>query len=159
MSTKLVIHGTTYEYPDAGETPDWGNDAAEWAAAVTEALNLLVSSSDILQTSFVIANNQTAPELVRGLYFNPSQVRAANISYSIYRTTDSSSLIESGDVLITYDPKLSTGQRWVCAFRTNGSADVILTIDDSGQFSYTSSNLSGTNYAGVMKFTARSLSV
>jgi hypothetical protein len=159
MAIKLIIQGTTYNYPSSGEDPNWAEETSSWAQAVTDALELLVGPNDILQTSFVIDNNQTSDSIIRGLYFNPTQVRAANINYSIYRSTDSGSLVETGDLLVTYDANNASGQKWQVSQRTNGNSDVLITVNDSGQFYYTSSNMTGTNYSGIMKFTAKALSI
>lgn len=159
MSIPLNVRGTVYDYPTSGQDPGWGGPATDWAQAVTETLTLIVGPNDILQTSFSINNNQTTSELVRGLYFNPTQVRAANINYSVFRSTASSTTVETGELLITYDATQSVNQKWKITQRSNGSAGVLFTLDDSGQFFYTSSNIAGTSYSGILRFTARTLSI
>ena len=159
MSIALNVRGTVYNYPSSGEDPGWGGPATDWAEAVTQTLTLIIGPNDILQTSFSINNNQIISELVRGLYFNPTQVRAANISYSVYRETALTTVVETGELLITYDTAAPINEKWKITQRTNGEAGVLFTISDAGQFSYTSSNIAGTNYSGIMRFTARTLSI
>lgn len=158
MPIKLNVRGTVYNYPQAGEDPTWGKEAAEWATAVTETIALLVGPNDILETSFIIENGQVTPELVRGLYFNPVEVRAANISYSVYRTTALTSIVETGEMLISYDANAPVNEKWKVVQRVNGNAETLFTVDDTGQFFYTSSSILGVNYTGLMKFYAKSLS-
>lgn len=159
MSRRLIVRGTVYNYPDPGEDQGvWGDEASDWAEAVTDTLDLLLSGNDILPTAFLVENDVTVPTIVRGLYFNPGQVRAANISYSVYRETDLGSVVESGEMLINYDVNGAVGQKWKVIQRTNGEAGVIITVQDDGQFYYESTNLLGTNYTALMRFSARSLS-
>lgn len=159
MSLPLNILGTVFNYPSSGEDRgSWGDESSLWAQAVTNMLALLVGPNDILQTSFLVDNNQLISTVIRGLYFNPSQVRASNITYSVYRTTDTTSVIETGDLLITYNPASAVGQKFQIAQRANGVSGLLFNVDDTGQFTYTTSNITGTNYTGILKFTARSLS-
>lgn len=158
MPIKLNVRGTVYNYPIAGEDPNWGNEATELIVALVDTVALLVGPNDILETSFIIENGQVTSELVRGLYFNPVEVRAANISYSVYRTTALTSVVEAGEMLISYDANAPVNQKWQVIQRVNGNAATLFTVDDTGQFFYTSSTIAGVNYTGLMKFTAKALS-
>ena len=159
MSLPLNILGTVFNYPSSGEDRgSWGDESSLWAQAVTNMLALLIGPNDILQTSFLVDNNQSIATVIRRLYFNPSQVRAANITYSVYRTTDSTTVVETGDLLVTYNQNATVGQKFQIIQRANGVSGLLFNIDDTGQFTYTTSNIPGTNYSGILKFTARSLS-
>jgi hypothetical protein len=159
MSISLTIQGVTYSYPESGTDPNWGEDTAAWASAVTSALNSLLGSGDILLTTATIANNQSTSADVTGMLFDPTSVRAANISYTIYRVTNSvtSGNAESGIIYITYDNNASSGNKWILSQQINGSSGVTFSITDLGQVQYTSSNISGTGYSGTIKFSAKSL--
>ena len=159
MSIPLNIRGTVYNYPQPGEDQGvYGDEATSWAEAVTETLDLLLSGNDILPTAFLVENDVNTPTIIRGLYFNPGQVRAANISYSVYRQTDSGSVVESGELLINYDANATVNEKWKVLQRTNGEAGIIITAQDDGQFYYQTTNLLGTNYTALLRFSARSLS-
>lgn len=161
MATKpLVINNTTYNYPGTGEDPGWGDDATGWAEAVTGVLNTLLSSGDLLETTFNIANNISASTNVVGLSFDTATVRAAVIDYSIYRisSTNASGQSETGQLFIVYDNSASSGNQWLLSRETNGDAGVNFDITDSGQFTYTSNDIGATGYSGVMKFKAKTLS-
>lgn len=159
MSVKLNVGGTVFEFPSSGENPNWATTVVEWATAVTDVLALLSGPNDILPQTFLLPDNQTVPLLVKGLSFNPAQVRAANVSYAVYRTTDQESRIETGDILLTYDSNAPLNQKWQASFRTNGNTNTILTIDDSGQFYVTTDDMLDPNntYNGVIKFSAKAL--
>lgn len=155
----LVVNNITFNYPDPGSDPGWGGDATDWAKEVTTVLATLLGTNDIIQTSALIANNQTAVTDVSKLFFNPSSSRAANINYSIYRRSDTntSGIVESGTIYITYDNSASAGNKWVLAHASGGSGGVLFNITDAGQVQYKSTDIGSTNYVGQIKFSAKVL--
>lgn len=154
MAKNLTINGTTFNLPQQGDSPPWGNDLSDLIEALVSVANNSVSTGDILTTSFAIANNTTAQTNVTGLLFDPASVRSAIIEYSVYRTTSSTELSESGVMLVTYK---STAGTWEVAQYSVGDAGVTFTAANSGQFKYVSTNLSGTSYSGLLKFRARAM--
>ena len=54
MAKNLTIINSTYSYPDAGDPKGWGEEASEWAKAVTDLRGDLRGSNDIVQTSFIL---------------------------------------------------------------------------------------------------------
>ena len=161
MAIQLIIQGTVYNYPTSGEDPNWGEEAADWAEAVTDVLNTFLGPGDILQSTATIANNQAVASNVPGLIFDPAQVRASNVTYSIYRTSVSSpsGFAESGTLYLIYDNNASSGNKWLLSQKTVGNSGVIFTVTDLGQIQYQSSNLLGGSYTGTMKFSAKTLAV
>lgn len=160
MSSPLTIQGTTFNYPVSGEDPNWATEATGWAIAVTDALNTLLAPGDILQTTFTIANNNTAASNINGLTFDSGTVRAASVDYSIYRTSTSNPAghAEFGNIFLVYDDSAASGNKWKLSQTIDGGAGVSLTILDSGQIQYTSTDIGSTGYSGTMKFKARVLS-
>lgn len=154
MSLPLVVNNKTFQYPDVGEEPGWGEDASAWAEEVTAVLESLFGANDIPTTAFTIANNQVSPANIAGLLFNTAAVRSATIEYAIYRTTNSNELVESGEIYILYR---NAGATWEMTQMKNSNAGVSLTITNTGQFQYTSSNVSGSSYSGSIKFRAKTL--
>jgi hypothetical protein len=112
----------------------------------------------ISETSFTIVNNQTSAADVTGLLFDGSLVEAARIEYSIYRNTTgvgAVELAETGEIRLAYSPVAET---WDMQRVAIGDAGVTLTVTTLGQIQYTSSNLTGSPSASVMRFRARTLS-
>jgi hypothetical protein len=161
MSKPLTINGTTYNYPDPGESPNWGDDSTGWAEAVTDALGTLLGAGDILQTTFSITNNITVADNINGLLFDPGVTRAANIDYSIYRisSTNTSGYAETGTIYIIYDTSAPVNNKWQLSQRTTGNSGVTFSITDSGQVQYKSNDIGVSGYSGTMKFRAKSLSI
>ncbi len=159
MSRILIVNGNSYEYPDPGENPNWGEAAANWASGVTSALSTLLSLGDILETKFTISNNISISANINGLLFDSGVVRSVEITYNIYRNTDTiiSGKAETGKILMVYDDSAITNQKWSLVQSKVGNSEVILSVLDSGQFQYVSSNLLGTNYFGLIKFSAKVL--
>lgn len=156
----LTVNNNTYNYPDPGTDPGWGQDATDWASAVTEVLNTLVAPSDILQTSYVINNNVSSYTDVNRLSFDPGTVRAANITYAVYRTSTAnpSGVVESGTIYLTFDNSAGAGSKWLLSQQKTGDAGVIFTITDAGQVRYQSTDINAVGYQGTIKFTAKTLS-
>lgn len=160
MSKTLTVNNTPYEYPTPGDEPGWGEDATGWAEEVTDVLNDVLGSDDILETTFTIDNNISTPTNVTGLLFSTATVRAAEIDYSVYRRTDSSTSgnAESGKMTLIYDNDAAPGSKWsLVTYGIAGNAGVNFTITDAGQVQYESTNITGTNYSGTMKFRAKAL--
>lgn len=156
MSRTLTVSGTPYEYPDVGEAAGWGEASTLWAQAVTDVLGTLSGSDDILLTSFTVANNQSSAANVTGLSFSTSTVRGADISYTIIRTssTTTTGAAEKGEMQIIYDAGAATNSKWQLIQDRVGDAGVTFTITDAGQLQYTSTDIGSTSYSGTMKFTA-----
>lgn len=155
MSIPLTVNGTTYNYPEPGESKGWGEDATAFAEGVTELLSDLKGPNDIVQTTFSLANNQTSPADITGLAFDITQVRSSVINYSIYRVTDSNELAESGQIFIVYKNNAAT---WSLARQFfNDDSGITFSITNTGQVQYTSTNVAGTNYSGIINFRASCL--
>lgn len=157
---QLTINNNTFNYPDPGQDPGWGEDATGWAESVTEVLNTLLAPGDILQTSFSVANNVASPSNVVGLFFDGATVRAANISYAINRTSNTNpyGINETGTIYLNYDGAAPLGSKWTLSQQKHNDAGVTFSVNDSGQILYTSTDIGATNYQGTMKFSAKTLS-
>jgi hypothetical protein len=160
MAIVLIVNGTSYEYPIPGSDPNWGEGATDWAEAVTEALNTLLAPGDILQTIFSIDNNISVATNINGLLFDPGTVRAANVDYAIYRTStlNPSGNAETGTIHLIYDDSAAVNQKWKLTQSTDGSSGISLSITDSGQMQYISSDIDVAGYSGEIRFKARTLS-
>lgn len=155
----LVVGNQSFNYPDQGEDPIWGENSTEWAVAITDAIADLQTTGDIAQTSASIANNQSSPATIAALLLDTSNVRSAEISYAIYRisTSNPSGNAESGVIYAIYDDSASSGNKWQISQEYTGNAGVVFSIADNGQFSYTSTDIGSLGYSGIIKFRSRSL--
>lgn len=152
MATTVTINGSSFSLPSQGDSAPWGDDLSDIILALIAVSNDTLGTADILTTSFNVANNQAVAANVNGLSFNTSLVRSAIIQYSLYRTSTTTEMSETGHIYVTYK---STAGTWEIAQSYAGSSDVTFTITNAGQVQYISSNFSGTSYSGKMKFNAK----
>lgn len=143
MAKILTVNGVPYTYADQGENPPWGTGNSDWAQAVTNLLATLSGTGDINTTTFTVADNQSSAANVTGLSFFAATIRAAIISYSVYRN---SSNYETGEIFVIYD-----GSDWDISIDKVGDAGVVFSITASGQVQYVSSSAA----AGTMTFSAK----
>lgn len=162
MAREFTVNGLVFDFPDAGDEPGWGNSVTDWAEEVTNVLNDLAGIDDILQTTFTIANNQSSAANVEGLLFNTGRVRSAQIPYTIYRISDAnpSGHAETGVIRIVYDNDAGAGEKWQMSVGDiAGNSGVSLSILDSGQVQYTSTDIDDVGYEGTMLFSADALNL
>jgi hypothetical protein len=159
MAIPLTILGTTYQYPESGENPNWAQGPTEWAVAVTNVINSFVGAGDILETSFAIANNVVTLTNINGLALDPGTVRASNVDYSVYRTSTSnpSGNAEEGTLFLIYDDSAASGAKWLLSQRKDGEAGIVFSITDAGQIQFTTTDIGSAGYSGIIKFRAKSL--
>ena len=163
MSRPLIVNNKTFNYPDPGEDPSWGGEASDWASEVTEVLNTILAPGDILATAFDINDNTTVPTNIQGLAFDSSLARSAKIVYSVYRTSTNtpSGNAETGEIDIIYDNGAPVNTKWKMTQNKNGDAGIVFSINDLGQFTYTTTqiDLGAGGYVGILKFSAKSTAI
>lgn len=157
MSVQLTINGITYNYPANNDSPPWGEEATDWATAVTDTLQNIQGTGDILQTVFPIANNVASVTNVIGLFFDPTTVRGAIIEYSVYRVTTSTGATELTEVGTLYIGYKNTANTWFISNVGGGFAGVTFSVTSGGQVQYVSTNMTGSTYSGIMHYRARAL--
>lgn len=161
MPVDIVINSVPISYPSPGDAPGWGESATQFAQEVAEVLNNINNPNDILETTFTIQNNVSSFSNIAGLSFSTGQVRSAEISYSIYRTSDTtpSGSVETGTMSLVYDNAAASGQKWQLAIGniSGPGAGVLFNITDAGQVQYKSTDIGSTNYSGEIKFRAKTL--
>jgi len=153
MSKQLQIGSTVYDYPEQGDKAGWGEDASAWAEGVTEALKNVQGPNDLLITSATLSNNQTIATNIPGLTFNVAQVESVEIDYVIKRIFDSgaSTIVETGKILGNYD-----GSDFSISIETTGDSGTVISVLSSGQFQYTTSDL--TNHqSSIIRFRAQTI--
>lgn len=156
MPRVLIVNNTPYNYPTSGDEPGWGNDATAWAVGVTNVLSDLLGPNDILETAFNVANNQTSFSDVTGLIFNAASVRAAEITYAVFRvsTANPSGFAETGTIQIVYDNNVGW---YINQGNILASSGVTFSITGAGQVQYKSTDIGSLNYTGTMKYRAKTL--
>lgn len=159
----LTVGNKIFNYPEAGQQPGagdssigYGEDATAWAVAVTEALGALSSPGDILVATQAIANNQTEMPII-ALTLESSLTRAANVSYTVRRKTDLTTIVETGTLYLTLN-----GSTWELGQIKTGDAAITFAFSSTslGQVIYSTSNMSGTydsDYSS-MQFSMKTLS-
>ncbi len=163
MSIPIIINNKTFNYPTSGEDPSWGDEATSAFVEVAEVLNTILSPGDILVTTFDINDDTTVPTNIQGLAFDSSLARSAKIVYSVYRTsTDTpSGNAETGEIDIIYDNEAPVTTKWKMTQNKNGDAGIVFSINDLGQFTYTTTqiDLGAGGYVGILKFSAKSTAI
>lgn len=152
MSKILTVNGTDYTFPEQGDSPPWGTEVTDWAGAVTDVLANIAGTGDILDTQFLINNNQVSPANVTDLTFDVALIRSAIISYSIYRSTNINEVSECGQIYATYK---NTANSWEIAQSFSGDAGITFNMTSGGQMQFISTNISGTGYVGRLRFSAK----
>lgn len=154
MSKTLQVGTEVFEYPDNLQNPGWGEEASDWARAVTDLLGTLRGPNDISITSFTLQNNQSTDANISGLRFATSQVVQCEISYMIKRVYASGTTVisESGKILGSYNGTTFT----IVRESAGDECGITIDVDATGQFKYKSTNL--TNHvSSTIKFAATTI--
>lgn len=155
MAKNLVVNGKTFVYPDAGDDPGWGESSSDWAKEVTDVLASLLTSGDILETSFTVDNNTNTGVDVTGLLFNGTVTRSSIVQYYVYRAYDDVVYVQTGSMYLKYNDS-----DWFMSHEFDGDASISFDVDSDGQVIFNSSPITGTGtYVGLMKFSAKSITV
>ena len=152
MSIPVTLNGSTYELPEHGEDPQWGEELNAFLVEVSDVLGSITSVDDILLTSFSLTNNQSTFADINGLTFSKTSVRSARITLDIYITTSTEELQESVDMILGY--KNTADEFRLSVLSSGDNSGVTFNITSAGQIQYKTTNISGTSYAGTIKFKA-----
>ena len=151
MSKSLTVGTTTFQYPEQGTAPGWGECATDWACAVTVRLATLSGSNDINCTCVVILNNQcSAQDIGAGasaLKFATATVRSFVTTYAVTRGA-CCCVVEAGEMEGVFDET-----NWAFSHNHVGCAGMNFQITAAGQIQY----FSDCGTAGNIKFRARTV--
>jgi hypothetical protein len=106
------------------------------------------NSLDIEYNSAIL-NNQSTPNNVNGLILNDSLYRGFTIDYLVWRATDINSRVQYGQLRATYNANTST---WYLSDTYSGQDAGVEFSVNVNQVEYTSTNLTGADYNGYIKF-------
>lgn len=151
----ITISGTVIEFPDSGESPNWAPAIIEFAQAVEGALSGLAGSFDVQPQTFVIDSFNPGSNIdIPNLNFPSSDVRAANIRYTVHRETDTVEANETGMIWIVYN---NTNGNWDISQESADNGQIDFNITNTGQVQFTTITLAGLNHTGFITFAAQSL--
>ena len=153
----LTILGTPVEFPNASASPQWAPAVIQFAELVTEALQSAVGDFDVSPQVFALQNNVNTNLDLPNLSFSTSEVRSANIVFSVYRETSSGTSYAEGEINIFYNDDLA---EWAIQREDNvGNIvdEVLFNITSTGQVQITTTSLSGSSYTGKVGYYAKTL--
>jgi len=130
------------------------NNTAQLLAAIR---NLAAGGPVVAPLKVNILNNQSAQQNIVGLLLDNAKIDTARFIVSVYVKSDSIELQASGELWISWKPIAAA---WQLTFEPRGDLDhgILFFIDNtSGQVSYKSSNIAGTNYVGTLRVGLASL--
>jgi len=155
----IVINGTPIPFPNTGTSPVWSEAVIQFAQLVEDALSGLISTGDVSKQFFTLnaSHNPAASTTLTGLSFSTAVVRAGFIRYAVFRETDTTSVYEMGEMNVIYNPNNPVNQKWELQREYIGDAQITFTIDDAGQFSFSTTAIVGANHSGKISFTAQAL--
>lgn len=156
----ITINGIPIDFPDTGAAPVNSEAQIQFAQAVEEALSGLISTGDVSKQIFTLNASQNVATNVTltGLSFSTSVVRAAFIRYAVYReVTQPNTVYESGDMTILYSASNPTNQKWEVQQERVGDASITFTVDDNGQFYFSTTSIGTGTHSGKIAFVAQSL--
>jgi predicted nucleic acid-binding Zn-ribbon protein len=130
------------------------------------AINLAAAALDLrvsaLESYFggagevAILNNDTAN--IVGMLFNMATYDAVIIDFAIFRKTDSNNKYSSGQIAVVYSAAINSWRIEKISEALDYSG-VTFAVTALGQVSYTSSDITGVNYTGKMKYSIKKFEV
>lgn len=155
MSYSVNILGNVITLPSTSASPNWAPGQIKFNQSVADALNLSVGAFDITPQIYEFQLNSNNDVVIPGLAFPTSEVRSVQISYYIYRTTNSATEKESGVMYSVFDSTASVGNKWIFTQEFVGSSTVSFDIKDTGQVVFSSVAMSGSSHSGKIGFYAK----
>ena len=158
MAIKLNIQGTVVEIPSSGAAPNWSSGVIEAFQAIEGALQGVAGPFDVSPQILTIdAYNPGIIVDMPNFAFPTSDVRAVSIVYSVYRNTTLTTVVESGNLQMVYNPAGPVNNKWDVARDFVGDAQISFNVTDLGQVQFTTTTLSGSNHVGALSYQAKAL--
>jgi hypothetical protein len=153
----ITVSGTPIDFPDSAASPNWAPAVIQFAQLVATALTASVGPFDVPPQVYTMPSNVNTNVNIPSLAFPTATVRAAFIKYSVYRTTNSSTAYEAGNMVVVYNANGTPGSLWELINSHEGNGDILFNITDTGQLQYTTTSLSGSNHVGTISFSGQAL--
>lgn len=152
MTKPLQIGTEIYDYPLQGDGAGWGEEATDWAEAVTDALETIQGPEDILLSEAILANGGSGN--VNGLNFNVGVVKQVFIELVVTRTYSDATPTEREAFL---GMGVYNGSTFKISMEASGDdSGVEFDVSNVGQGTYTASSKANTNSLTV-KFKAKAI--
>jgi len=159
MSTNITIQGTVISIPSSGQDPNWSQGIIAFANATATALSGVAGSFDISPQIFDIAAYDAATVVIPLLSFPVSNVLSVQIAYSIKRTSNTPiTKTDAGTLTLIYNSQSLTWEI-VRSGTTDGGANMTFTVSAAGVVSFTTTTIGGLGHAGVLCYSAKSLTL
>lgn len=149
MSDQVNLKNTIYLIPANLEEPNWGESLTSYLKAIAEAINSISGPSDLIESSFTIDNNISSPTDVTGFFFDSTTVRSFAVRGNITRQHGASTFEYEEFTLVGL---FEDAAGWKLQREGLDDAGVDFTITSAGQVQYTSTNLAGSPYSGILKY-------
>jgi hypothetical protein len=155
----ITIQGTPVLFPSAGSSPQWAEAVDEFATLVEEALNTVIGAFDVAPQALIIDSYNPGTNIpIAALSFPTASVRSAFIRYAVFRSTNLTSVGETGTLTIFYNPNGPTGNKWDVAQILSGpGGDITFYVTDTGQVEFSTTAIAGTGHTGKLTFTAQAI--
>lgn len=152
----IVIGSTSIDFPNTGSSPIWSEAVIQFAEAVELALSGLVSVGDIPKQTFTLdsSHNPGTDITITGFSFSAATVRAGFVKYSVFRSTNTNTVYEMGEMDVIFSNANPPGSKWELQQQRVSDAQITFVIDDSGQFSFSTTAIPGTGHTGKIVFSA-----
>jgi len=156
MAKNITIQNKVIRFPESAESPNWAPALVEFAEAVEAALGSIAGPFDIAPQVFNIdLYNGTGTDITE-LLFPPSNVSKVDILYSVVRTTTTSAAVEGGHIELLYD-QTKPVNNWDMEISKQGDALISFSISNSGQLSFITDVITGSNHSGFISFRASAI--
>lgn len=148
MPRELTVGSDTFQYPEVGDR-SWGEDATNWAEAISETVNTLTPAGFIAVTTVNINDNVSTFTDILGAAFNSSAVHSFRFHFTVERTNGVTRSVEIGSITGVF-----SNSDWDYSIRIDaGDAGMDYQVTSAGQIQYKSSSIGGT-YNGTITFYA-----
>ena len=139
-SIYVGLSGEMIRYNESLSIFQFSKDGINW---------LSVSIDSLMPQKFTIANNQTTALAINGLFLDNTKYIGLIITAQINISTSSNEYAEHGEIKVIYKPISNT---FSLSFSSSfDDAGVVFSVDSLGQIKYTSGNVPGSSYSGVMR--------
>lgn len=159
MSETLLFGSTPVDIPVSGDPENWAPAVTEALEAISQTLATVAGAFDVPSQSIAIdSSNPGIPNTdIPPLNFPTTQVRAVNISYAVFRSTDSTTVYETGSMIAVYSPANPIGMSWELSRDYVGDAKITFNVTDTGQFQFTATAIAGTGHTGRITFAGKAI--
>jgi hypothetical protein len=157
MSIPITVSGTTVNFPSSGDSPNWSPAIIQFAQLVAAALQFSFGPFDIPPQTFDITSDVNNNVILPNLSFPTTQVNGALIQFSVSRVSSTTTVTETGLMVIDYNPTFPTNEKWQISVDYAGEAQITFTVTDVGQVLFSTTSLPGSFVSGAITYQAQAI--